>query len=263
MGGHLIRISIASGAAIFLGASCSGGATDPDATVVDASSLPCYGLGWPQYCQAPLALAVRSTEHLAPSREEVRDYYRRLRPAYAEMPVLAFAEPSPGWSPAGAELSVTSAYQPLIDAWSEGDFVSDDPAVASILVDAPLSLSIEGNPSESMPGYWVFVLRAADFEHLSWQVLQSRVSAVPDTQLDGMAVSDNGMDVVHTPEAGRDVFQFSLGWADCPLGCIFQHRWRAIVTNSGAVTIEDLGGDDLSLSGYPEKVTMLPPLPEA
>jgi len=43
----------------------------------------------------------------------------------------------------------------------------------------------------------------------------------------------------------------TIGWGDCPSGCINQHTWRFRVAADGQVTLLDESGDPVSADGIP------------
>jgi hypothetical protein len=48
--------------------------------------------------------------------------------------------------------------------------------------------------------------------------------------------------------------KITVGWGDCPAGCINRHHWRYLVGTGGSVALIDESGDDLDGKGESEPV---------
>lgn len=224
-----------------------------------AANVECRGLGYPYYCQAPLGLALRTTTHLSPTDDEVLSYYRKLRPVYEQEPVLRLVTADNHYSYFFNSLEIATSDAMLIADLRALD--PEGPASGPLLADAPLSLEIvELGPDPSFPDLVVFELTVDFSDSLSWRVLRDRVALIEDTHLLGEELPSQGMDIIHYTDGQVDVFDMSLGWGDCNLGCINIHRWR-VRNDMGVLTIEDLGGanvesemaaDALALPSPPE-----------
>lgn len=225
--------------------------------------LPCHELGYPYYCESALGLALRTTQSLTPSTEEVHSYYRRLQPVYAREPILALVEVDNNYFYLAPTFGVWSAYPPLVSAWSAGERHSDDPLVDAILADAPSELTISVIAGENdPPGYTFFWLEThSGALPISWRVMTDRLATIPETMPGGMETPGNGMDVLYSHVGDDDVFDFNLGWGDCEVACINVHRWTATVHANGAVDVDDLGGAAIEQWQY-DMASQLPPLPD-
>jgi hypothetical protein len=228
------------------------------------NELPCYGLGAPYYCEVPRELALRTTQALTPSDDEVRGYFRLLRPIYAQMPILALVKADYHYSYLQGTFGFATGYPQLIESWRDGDWASSDPVRNPILFDAPASLTVTEMPSASLPpGHTFFHVEAWGYERMSWRVLEARIANIPDTTPEGEFMDDPGMDITHLVNGTDDQFFFELGWGDCQNGCVFVHRWLATVHADDTVAIEDRGGASLDVDPFwYEMAAALPPLPD-
>lgn len=259
--GCLTSVRLTAVALAFVSA-CGESAIVVDGRVGDAASeLPCFGLGVPYYCFGSLELAARDTTTLTVSTEDVLAYYRLLRPIYVQEPMLGYVRPHAGYSPSGSRFTVTSAHQPLIDAWTVGARESSDPAVTAVLADADPSLTVGPFEDDPKPGYVTFALDANSYHWISWRVVLERVAPIPDTIANGTSEPPNGMDIVHSTDGDEHVFDIDFGWGDCELGCVFTHHWIARVHQDFSASLVDLGGDDVT-AFREAAATELPPLPE-
>jgi len=53
------------------------------------------------------------------------------------------------------------------------------------------------------------------------------------------------------PTATGYAIRITLGWGDCPAGCIYRHVWSYSVTPDGAVTLDSETGDPLPPGSLP------------
>ncbi|MCU0453003.1 MAG: hypothetical protein MUE68_05050 [Bacteroidetes bacterium] len=92
------------------------------------------------------------------------------------------------------------------------------------------------------------LLRSSSPLHVS--ALSRRFSGIPClVGAEPHGVSGDGNDISAEAETDAWKITFSLGWGDCPSGCIYRHFWRFRVRSDGRVEFLESGGSPIPVEG--------------
>lgn len=128
-----------------------------------------------------------------------------------------------------------------IDAWEEGKTLTGKKEIDRLIGEWELELK---DFSETEIGRRFGILRPR--RPLNLEPLGQEFGSIPGVDGAGPnSVFGDGNDIA--VEAGDDFWRlsFSVGWGDCPAGCISRHFWHFRVDTEGAVTFEGTSGDPL------------------
>ncbi|MGD2067600.1 MAG: hypothetical protein PVI57_02870 [Gemmatimonadota bacterium] len=158
-------------------------------------------------------LAVRALDH--PARDSVTELYE----------IHTFPEP-----PLREVIVGLRPGSRLASAWEAGRTRTGEPAADALIDRYGLTLVTYRSYTHSPP--WA-VLRAA--QELDAGALALRFRAVPGVEYaEANGVAGDGNDIRSRNEDGALVLDFSVGFGDCPAGCIGRHTWSFRVRNGVA-----------------------------
>ncbi len=129
---------------------------------------------------------------------------------------------------------------PWLEAWSRGEGATGAPALDSVLQPAGL-LSPEEAPW--FLGDHAFLLRFR--EPVLWWAVADRLSTAPFVEgVSPRVIPMGGGEGVFVERGDRGWrFVYSVGWGDCPSGCIHWHRWTFEVEDGGRVSFGGASGE--------------------
>lgn len=132
---------------------------------------------------------------------------------------------------------------PWADVWARGDAATGVLGVDSIL--QPLEVHSVEERQEALYGDREFVLQFRKPAH--WWVLRERllrVSEIEDTHL-WMLLIGGGNHLSVERSSRRWRFRFTVGWGDCPSGCVNGHEWLFEVDDANGARFVGSAGDPL------------------
>lgn len=92
----------------------------------------------------------------------------------------------------------------------------------------------------TLSGSPIFVLRFEDPLNTKALITPVSESSPSITRAESNGMIGDGDQILRTVEGDKRVYAFSVGWGDCPAGCISRHTWTATVTPDG-ISIEESG----------------------
>ena len=91
---------------------------------------------------------------------------------------------------------------------------------------------------------FVFFFQSGDL--LNTAALAALFNAIPGVQADPDSSIGGGADITLDTVAGGVTLTYSIGWGDCPAGCIYERRWTFLVTPDCSVQFLGAEGDALT-----------------
>lgn len=165
-------------------------------------------------------LAVRALDH--PARDSVTELYE----------IHTFPEP-----PLREIIVGLRRGSRLASAWEAGRRRTGEPAADALIDRYGLTLVTYRSYTHSSP--WA-VLRAA--QELDAGALALRFRAVPGVEYaEGNGVVGDGNDIRSRTEEGALILDYSVGFGDCPAGCLGRHTWSFRIRNGVAEFVGSSG----------------------
>lgn len=136
----------------------------------------------------------------------------------------------------------------FVSNWQKGTLTTGEAKLDSLLTDFNLTkveaLSGRGDGA-------TFLLTFAD--PLNIPSLIGRLTAASeswDTLSKNYTAGDGNLIGLLNKDASR-VYTFSMGWGDCPAGCISRHTWEVTLNTDGSVAVKESGPSPLAATAAP------------
>jgi hypothetical protein len=128
---------------------------------------------------------------------------------------------------------------PFLAAWKQGTVRTGQAALDDLLTQYKVK-SIQF--LSDLNGAQVFVLRFDD--PLNTKALLAPLTAASPSIVGADAngaIGDGDQITRTTADGGKRVYAFSVGWGDCPAGCISRHTWTVTVAADGGISVAESG----------------------
>lgn len=126
------------------------------------------------------------------------------------------------------------------DPWRNGERITGLPALDSLTVGYDIELD-HYTPLHAL-GWDMFVLNTSTPSNL--HALGRRYESAPDVfHAEPNGIVGGASDIRAERDGDAWLLIYSVGWGDCPAGCIHWHHWTFRVGDDGAVKYRGSGGD--------------------
>jgi hypothetical protein len=128
---------------------------------------------------------------------------------------------------------------PFLAAWKQGTVKTGQSALDSLLAQYKAT-SVQ--TLTTLNSAQVFVVRFDD--PLNTKALIALLTAASPSIVgaDGNGAIGDGNQITRTTaDGGKRIYAFSVGWDDCPAGCISRHTWTVTIAADGGITVAESG----------------------
>lgn len=184
------------------------------------------------FCRTPIVLALRYSDGLHASQDEIDYIYAALKKAYQLDPLFGGAEANLGIGVAEPDYADVTSSNPAITAhWSQGEVQTGDAAVDSVFY----ANGADGvQVTSSLQGEYSIQFH----EPLNMRVLaEMTATTVPDTTIDTGVAIDLGHSTTLQFVDGAVIGTFEFGWGDCLEGCFGTHWFQVLMPDQGDATL--------------------------